>query len=202
MSSDRKRTIGVTGLSSEVATSSPSSPSATSSLPAGSTASSSAYAWDRGATTELSLLLEAAVAAIRDAGLTAADTDGVVGGGLLTGGIDPAGGVRTRAARSDLVGPRSAADHEPSGGRHERGLDRRLRGGAGLPLRVKINGRVPVNTHGGSLSEGGSQGAGHVREAVTQLQAGARCQVPGATAALLTPGGFFFNAQGLVLRTS
>jgi acetyl-CoA acetyltransferase len=67
--------------------------------------------------------------------------------------------------------------------------------------RIKIKGRVPVNTHGGSLSEGGSQGAGHLREAVTQLrgQAGRR-QVPGAQVALLTPGGFFFNAQGLVLR--
>ena len=46
MSSERKRTIGVTGLSSEVATSSPSSPSATCALvpgvlAAGSTASSS-----------------------------------------------------------------------------------------------------------------------------------------------------------------
>jgi acetyl-CoA acetyltransferase len=68
--------------------------------------------------------------------------------------------------------------------------------------RIKISGRVPVNTHGGSLSEGGSQGAGHLREAVTQLrgQAGRR-QVPGARVALLAPGGFFFNAQGLVLRT-
>jgi len=67
--------------------------------------------------------------------------------------------------------------------------------------RITIKGRVPVNTHGGSLSEGGSQGAGHLREAVTQLrgQAGRR-QVPGAQVALLTPGGFFFNAQGLVLR--
>jgi len=67
--------------------------------------------------------------------------------------------------------------------------------------RIQIKVRVPVNPHGGSLSEGGSQGAGHLREAVTQLrgQAGRR-QVPGARAALLTPGGFFFNAQGLVLR--
>ena len=67
--------------------------------------------------------------------------------------------------------------------------------------RIKIGGRVPVNTHGGSLSEGGSQGAGHLREAVTQLRgaAGPR-QVPGARVALLAPGGFFFNAQGLVLR--
>ncbi len=68
--------------------------------------------------------------------------------------------------------------------------------------RVLINGKVPLNTHGGSLSEGGTQGSGHVREAVMQLQG--RCgtrQVPGAVNALLTPGGFFFNAQGLVLRT-
>jgi acetyl-CoA acetyltransferase len=68
--------------------------------------------------------------------------------------------------------------------------------------RIMIDGRVPVNPHGGSLSEGGSQGAGHLREAVTQLrgQAGLR-QMPGARVALLTPGGFFFNAQGLLLRT-
>ncbi|WP_239376327.1 thiolase family protein [Frankia sp. Cj5] len=64
-----------------------------------------------------------------------------------------------------------------------------------------IHGRVPVNTHGGSLSEGGTQGAGHIREAVLQLrgEAGER-QVPGAGTAILTPGGFFFNAHGLVLR--
>ena len=68
--------------------------------------------------------------------------------------------------------------------------------------RILINGKIPVNPHGGALSEGGTQGSGHIREAVTQLRgdAGAR-QVPGATTAFLTPGGFFFNAQGLVLRT-
>ncbi|HEY3003405.1 MAG TPA: thiolase family protein, partial [Kribbellaceae bacterium] len=67
--------------------------------------------------------------------------------------------------------------------------------------RVLLKGRVPVNPHGGSLSEGGSQGAGHLREAVRQLRgdAGQR-QVPDARVAMLTPGGFFFNAQGLVLR--
>jgi acetyl-CoA acetyltransferase len=67
--------------------------------------------------------------------------------------------------------------------------------------RVLIDGRVPVNPHGGSLSEGGTQGSGHVREAVHQLQgrAGDR-QVEGARTALVTPGGFFFNAQGMVLR--
>jgi acetyl-CoA acetyltransferase len=69
--------------------------------------------------------------------------------------------------------------------------------------RILIGGRVPVNTHGGSLSEGGTQGSGHVREAVVQLRgdAGTR-QVPDASVALLTPGGFIYNAQGLVLRTT
>ena len=67
--------------------------------------------------------------------------------------------------------------------------------------RILIDGRIPVNPHGGALSEGGTQGSGHVREAVHQLQgrAGPR-QVEGAATALLTPGGFFFNAQGLTLR--
>ena len=62
--------------------------------------------------------------------------------------------------------------------------------------RIVIEGRVPVNTHGGSLSEGGTQGAGHVHEACLQLrgQAGLR-QVEGAAAALVTPGGYYFNSQ-------
>jgi acetyl-CoA acetyltransferase len=68
--------------------------------------------------------------------------------------------------------------------------------------RIMIDGRIPVNTHGGNHSEGGTQGSGHIREAVTQLRgdAGER-QVAGAKNAFLTPGGMFFNAQGLVLRT-
>ena len=47
--------------------------------------------------------------------------------------------------------------------------------------RILINGRIPVNPHGGALSEGGTQGSGHIREAVHQLQgrAGER-QVPEA----------------------
>jgi acetyl-CoA acetyltransferase len=67
--------------------------------------------------------------------------------------------------------------------------------------RLMIDGRIPVNPHGGALSEGGTQGSGHIREAVVQLR-GDACgrQVEDATTALLTPGGFFFNAQGLVLR--
>jgi acetyl-CoA acetyltransferase len=67
--------------------------------------------------------------------------------------------------------------------------------------RAVIRGRVPLNSHGGSLSEGGTQGTGHLREAVHQLQgvAGSR-QVDGAELALVAIGGFFFNAQGVALR--
>ena len=68
--------------------------------------------------------------------------------------------------------------------------------------RVRIDGRVLVNTHGGSLSEGGTQGSGHLREAVLQLRgaAGER-QAPDVRTALVAPGGFFFNASAFVLRT-
>jgi acetyl-CoA acetyltransferase len=67
--------------------------------------------------------------------------------------------------------------------------------------RLLIDGRIPVNPHGGSLSEGATRGTGHLREAVTQLRgaAGDR-QVPDAKVALVTPGGFFFNSQGAILR--
>jgi acetyl-CoA acetyltransferase len=67
--------------------------------------------------------------------------------------------------------------------------------------RIVIDGRVAVNPHGGSLSEGATRGTGHMREAVVQLrgEAGDR-QVPGARTALVTPGGFFFNPQGAILR--
>lgn len=67
--------------------------------------------------------------------------------------------------------------------------------------RILIDGRVPVNPHGGSLSEGGTQGSGHTREAVHQLQGLAEeRQVADARTALLLPGGFFFNSQGAILR--
>jgi acetyl-CoA acetyltransferase len=67
--------------------------------------------------------------------------------------------------------------------------------------RALINNRIPVNPHGGSLSEGATQASGHIREAVHQLQgvAGDR-QVADARRALITAGGFFFNAQGLTLH--
>ena len=141
----------------------------------------------------------------------------------------PPGGVprgRSRLDRPVGRGPRPAGEERPLDRRHGRVLPvRRLqhrraallrelrvvRAGRGGRLphahwdkeedRVLIDGRVPVNPHGGSLSEGGSQGAGHVREAITQLRGAGARQVPDARVAFLTPGGFFFNAQGLVLRT-
>lgn len=69
--------------------------------------------------------------------------------------------------------------------------------------RLFLDGRVPLNPHGGNLAEGASQGAGHVRDAVVQLrgEAGVR-QVPAARTALLTLGGMFTNACGLVLRAA
>ncbi|MET0894617.1 MAG: thiolase family protein [Acidimicrobiia bacterium] len=67
--------------------------------------------------------------------------------------------------------------------------------------RLEIGGRVLMNTHGGSLSDGASQGAGHTREAILQLrgEAGAR-QVEGVERALVCPGGYFFNAGAYILR--
>jgi acetyl-CoA acetyltransferase len=66
---------------------------------------------------------------------------------------------------------------------------------------VMIDGRVPMNPHGGSLSEGASRGTGHLREAVTQLRgdAGERL-VHDAKTALIGCGGFFFNSQGAILK--
>jgi acetyl-CoA acetyltransferase len=68
--------------------------------------------------------------------------------------------------------------------------------------RLSLGGRVPVNTHGGALTEGGNQAAGHVREAVLQLQGrvGER-QVSEARKALITSFGLFWNPRALVLRT-
>ncbi len=68
--------------------------------------------------------------------------------------------------------------------------------------RVKVDGRVLFNSHGGALNEGATQGSGHIREAVYQLRgdAGPR-QVQGAKTALLTPGGWFHNATALILRS-
>jgi acetyl-CoA acetyltransferase/uncharacterized OB-fold protein len=56
--------------------------------------------------------------------------------------------------------------------------------------RIAPDGDLPVNTHGGQLSEGRTHGFGFVHEAVAQLrhEAGER-QVPGARTAVVTSGG-------------
>ncbi|HET8618014.1 MAG TPA: OB-fold domain-containing protein [Acidimicrobiales bacterium] len=56
--------------------------------------------------------------------------------------------------------------------------------------RIALDGDLPVNPHGGQLSEGRTHGFGFVYEAITQLrhEAGER-QVPGARTAVVTTGG-------------
>jgi acetyl-CoA acetyltransferase len=68
--------------------------------------------------------------------------------------------------------------------------------------RIMIDGRIPVNSNGGSLSEGGTQVAAHLHEACLQLRgdAGPR-QAGDASVALVVPGGYYFNSQGVLLRT-
>ena|SRR5437870_4457336 len=61
-------------------------------------------------------------------------------------------------------------------------------------------GSIPVNTHGGHLSEAYIIGMTHVREAVEQLRGTAVNQVPGAEVALVTGGPASLPVSGTLLR--
>jgi acetyl-CoA acetyltransferase len=67
---------------------------------------------------------------------------------------------------------------------------------------LKLLGRIPVNTHGGNLSEGRLQGMGQVLEAVTQLRGeAAGRQISNARCALVTNAGGPISS-GMILQSS
>jgi acetyl-CoA acetyltransferase len=65
---------------------------------------------------------------------------------------------------------------------------------------LRIGGKIPVNTHGGHLSEAYIIGMTHVREAVEQLRGVAVNQVPNAQIALVTGGPASLPVSGTLLR--
>lgn len=68
--------------------------------------------------------------------------------------------------------------------------------------RIELEGELPVNTHGGSISEGGMHGRGHIVEAVRQVtgRAGLR-QVKDAKVALITEGSPMQKGSGLLFTS-
>jgi acetyl-CoA acetyltransferase len=76
--------------------------------------------------------------------------------------------------------------------------------GAGGPFvaegNTRLDGTIPVNTHGGHLSEAYIIGMTHVREAVEQLRGTAVNQVPDAEIALVTGGPAGLPVSGTLLR--
>jgi acetyl-CoA acetyltransferase len=65
---------------------------------------------------------------------------------------------------------------------------------------IRMDGAIPVNPHGGQLSEAYIIGMTHIREAVEQLRGVAINQVPDAELALVTGGPASLPVSGLVLR--
>jgi acetyl-CoA acetyltransferase len=67
---------------------------------------------------------------------------------------------------------------------------------------IRMNGTIPVNPHGGQLSEGYVIGMTHIIEAVRQLRGTANNQVPDAETALVTGAPASIPVSGLILRRS
>jgi acetyl-CoA acetyltransferase len=67
-----------------------------------------------------------------------------------------------------------------------------------VPREIAVNGRFPVNPHGGLLSEGYVHGLNNVAEAVRQLRGDGTNQVHGAGVALCTGFGGSYGSAAIL----